>query len=180
MKKESTSDSVASERKARRQRTGRVVTVAVCAAAAMVLSYVEYLLPPIYPALPAVKCGLANVAVIFTLYKMGKREAVCTAAVKVALTSLLFGSPVSFIYSMAGAALSLASMMLVKRFDRFSPVGVSVVGGVMHNAGQIIAAACIVGTPQIALYFPVLAVSGTLAGILVGALGAMLVKYVKI
>ena len=71
------------------------VVSGISAALAMVLSYIEFLLPPIYAPLPAVKCGLANVAVVFILCKMGPMRAFSVAVVKVAMTALLFGSFVS-------------------------------------------------------------------------------------
>lgn len=179
MKKKPSSAHSASEREGRSARIRQVVSVGICAALAMVLSYVEHLVPPIYPVLPAIKCGLANVAVVFALYRLGDRSAAGIALLKVILTALLFGSFVSLAYSATGAALSLVAMLLLKRIDRFSPVGVSVVGGVMHNAGQIIVAALMVRTPEIALYFPILAVTGTLAGIVVGLIGATAVKHIR-
>ena len=168
-----------SGRMKKRTSTRTLATLSLLVAVAMLLSYVEHLVPPIYPVLPAIKCGLANVAVVFALYRLGDRSAAGIALLKVILTALLFGSFVSLAYSATGAALSLVAMLLLKRIDRFSPVGVSVVGGVMHNAGQIIVAALMVRTPEIALYFPILAVTGTLAGIVVGLIGATAVKHIR-
>ena len=161
------------------KKTGDTVTLAVSVALAMVLSYIEFLLPPIYAPLPAVKCGLANVAVVFVLYRLGSARAAAVAAVKVALTALLFGSFVSLAYSVAGATLSLAAMIALKRLKCFSAVGVSIAGGVAHNIGQIAVAVILLGRAELALYLPVLAVSGTAAGIIVGLCGGVALDRIK-
>ena len=128
-------------------------------AVAMILSYVESLLPQI--GIPGVKMGLANIAVIFALFRFGWKEAAALSLVRVVLVSLLFGSVGAMLYSLAGAVLSLAVMALLRRIDRFSTVGVSVAGGVAHNAGQILMAMLILQTKQLLVYLPVLAVSGS-------------------
>lgn len=151
----------------------------VSAALCLVLSYLEFLLPPIYAALPAVRLGLANITVVFALYRLGAGRAALLAAVKVGLTALLFGSFVSLAYSAAGALMSLLTMLLLKRTGKFSSVGVSVAGGVAHNVGQILTAVVILGRAEIAYYLAVLAVSGTLSGVLVGLCGGIAVRRVK-
>lgn len=161
------------------KKTRDTVTLAVSVALAMVLSYIEFLLPPIYAPLPAVKCGLANVAVVFVLYRLGNARAAAVAGVKVALTALLFGSFVSLAYSVSGAILSLAVMIALKRVKCFSAVGVSIAGGVAHNIGQIAVAVALLGRAELALYLPVLALSGTAAGIIVGLCGGVALNRIK-
>ena len=158
-------------------KTKKLVTLALLTAAAMILSYVEALLPSV--AVPAVKMGLANIAVVFTLYKLGWREAAAVSLVRVALVSLLFGNLAALAYSLAGAALSLAVMGLLKRAGIFSAVGVSVAGGVAHNAGQILMAMWMLETKELAYYLPVLAAAGTVSGILNGLCGGLLVKRIR-
>ena len=70
-------------------------------------------------------------------------------------------------------------MILLKKVGVFSIIGVSVAGGVLHNLGQIIVAVLLLGTAEIAYYMIVLAITGTVAGVFVGASGAALLKYVK-
>ena len=67
-------------------------------------------------------------------------------------------------------------MALLKKFDLFSLVGISVVGGVMHNVGQIFAAIFILGTKAILSYLPVLIISGTLTGAIIGIISALVIK----
>lgn len=158
------------------KRTKRLVLLAMLTAVAMILSYVESLLPSV--GIPGVKMGLANIAVIFALFRFGWKEAAALSLVRVVLVSLLFGSVGAMLYSLAGAVLSLAVMALLRRIDRFSTVGISVAGGVAHNAGQILMAMLILQTKQLLGYLPVLAVSGIAGGVLTGLAAALLIRRI--
>lgn len=149
------------------------------AAAAMMLSYIEALIPPVYSAVPGIKLGLANIAVIFALYSVDPKSAAFISLVRVALSALLFGSVMSFIYSFSGAVLSLAVMILLKKSALFSAVGVSVAGAVMHNIGQVLCAVIILGTAEIGYYLISLSVSAVVSGMLVGLVSALLIKKLK-
>ena len=154
----------------------KVAQYGLITALALVLSYLESLLPPL--GVPGVKLGLPNLAVVFALYRLGLRDACVISLVRVVLAALLFGNGAALAYSLAGAALSLALMGLLKKTGRFSSVGVSVAGGVAHNAGQIFVAMALLETARLAWYLPVLWVSGTVAGVLIGAVAGILVKRV--
>lgn len=161
-----------------RQKTRKLTLLGVSAALALILSYAEAMLPPIWSALPGIKIGLPNVLTVFLLYKFGVKEAAAVSLVRILISSMLFGSPITFAYSIAGGALSLALMVLFKRLKIFSTVGVSVIGGISHNLAQIGVAILLFETWQIGYYMAVLVFSGTLAGILVGVLGSLTVKYI--
>ena len=158
------------------KKTKRLLLLAMLTAVAMILSYVESLLPSV--GIPGVKMGLANIAVIFALFRFGWKEAAALSLVRVLLVSLLFGSVGAMLYSLAGAVLSLAVMALLRRIDRFSTVGISVAGGVAHNAGQILMAMLILQTKQLLGYLPVLAVSGIAGGVLTGLAAALLIRRI--
>ncbi len=158
-------------------KTKKVTVMAMCIALAMILSYLESLIPS--PGIPGVKLGLANLAVIFALYKLGWKEAVGVSLLRVLLVSLLFGHVASLMYSAAGAALSLLGMILLRRFDKLSCVFVSVSGGVLHNLGQILMAWALMGR-NVVYYLPVLILSGTVAGVVIGVVSALLVKRTDI
>ena len=158
------------------KKTKRLVLLAMLTAVAMILSYVESLLPSV--GIPGVKMGLANIAVIFALFRFGWKEATALSLVRVVLVILLFGSVGAMLYSLAGAVLSLAVMALLRRIDRFSTVGISVAGGVAHNAGQILMAMLILQTKQLLGYLPVLAVSGIAGGVLTGLAAALLIRRI--
>lgn len=161
-----------------RNNTRRLTFLALTVSFALILSFVESRIPA-FVAIPGVKVGLANIAVIFTLYKFGIKEAAAVSAVRVLLVSTLFGSPISFIYSVAGAVLSLTVMFLLKKLTPLGEVTVSVAGGVMHNIGQIGAASIMLGTNVVVYYLPFLLLSGTIAGIAVGVASALLIKKVS-
>ncbi len=155
----------------------KVTVMAMCIALAMILSYVEAQIPS--PGIPGVKLGLANLVVIFALYRLGWKEAVGVSLLRVFLVSLLFGHAASLAYSAAGAALSLAGMILLKKTDRLGTVAVSVIGGVLHNLGQILMAWALMGA-NVVWYLPVLILSGTIAGVAIGVISAILVKRINI
>lgn len=157
-------------------KTRKTVLLALLTATAMILSYVESLLPS--PGVPGVKLGLANIAVIFALYRLGGREAAAVSLVRVGMVSLLFGSLGALFYSLAGAVLSLAVMALLRRTERFSAVGVSVAGGVSHNLGQVLMAMLLLETRQLIWVLPVLILSGLAGGVLVGLTGALLIRRI--
>ena len=158
------------------KKTKRLVLLAMLTAVAMILSYVESLLPSV--GIPGVKMGLANIAVIFALFRFGWKEAAALSLVRVVLVSLLFGSVGAMLYSLSGGLLSFAVMALLRRIDRFSTVGISVAGGVAHNAGQILMAMLILHTKQLLGYLPVLAVSGIAGGVLTGLAAALLIRRI--
>ena len=126
-----------------------------------------------------IKLGVANIAVITILYVLGVKEAIVINLLRIVLTSLLFGNVNSFLFSISGAALSLTIMIIMKKLDFFSCIGVSVCGGVMHNIGQIIAAVFIMGSEAIVFYLPVLIVSGVFTGVVIGVVSGIVAKHVR-
>ena len=137
--------------------TKKITTLALSVSLALIFSFIE-----------------------FTLYKLGIKEAIAVSLVRVFLVSILFGSPVSLIYSISGATLSLLTMILLKKLTPLSEISISVSGAVMHNVGQIIAASFMLATNVVVYYLPFLILSGVLAGIAVGVVSALLIKKVKI
>ncbi len=156
--------------------TKKLTALALLTTTAMILSYVESLLPSV--GVPGVKLGLANIAVIFALFRLGGKSALAVSLGRVFMVTMLFGSMSALLYSLAGAALSLVVMALLRRTDRFSTVGVSVAGGVAHYAGQILMAMLLLGTARLAYYYPVLVISGVAGGIFTGLAAALLIRRV--
>ena len=156
-------------------RTKKLAVAALLTALALVLSYLEALVP-LSIAVPGVKLGLPNLVVIFALYRLRPRAAALISLLRVVLVSVLFGSVLSLAYSAAGAVLSFLVMLGLKKSGKFSCVGVSVAGAVSHNLAQILTAALLLETGRLAWYFPVLCISGTVAGVCIGLVSALLVK----
>ena len=148
-------------------------------ALAFVFSYLEFLIP-INLGVPGVKLGLANLVVIVALYLAGGKAAFTLSLARIVLAGFTFGNLASMAYSLAGGMLSLAAMALARKTGLFSVTGVSVVGGVSHNIGQMMAAALVVGAASLLPYLPVLLLSGTAAGTAVGLLAAMAVRRLSV
>ncbi|MBQ7737708.1 MAG: Gx transporter family protein [Oscillospiraceae bacterium] len=159
-------------------KTRKLAALSLLTALALILSYVESMVPAPVP-VPGVKLGLANLAVVFALYALGFRAAAMISLVRVAAVAVLFGSGVSLLYSLAGAVLALAVMGALKAGGRFSSVAVSVAGGVAHNAGQILVASLLLRTELFTYYLPFLIVSGVITGAAIGAVSGILVRRVR-
>ena len=160
-------------------KTKKIAVLALAIALAMILSFVESQIPA-FVAIPGVKIGLANIAVVFVLYKLGWKEAVLISLVRVVMVSMLFGTLVSLFYSVAGAVLSLTGMVLLKKTGLFSTVAVSVTGGVLHHVGQILMACLLLETNVIVYYLPFLILSGVIAGVVIGVVSAIMVNRVQV
>ena len=148
-------------------------------ALAMILSFVESQIPS-FVAVPGVKVGLANIVVIFALYRLGAKEAIIISIIRVLLVSLLFGNMMSLWYSLAGAVLSFIGMIIMKKCKVFSYIAVSVAGGVLHNMGQIGMACLVLETDIIKYYAPFLVLSGVIAGVVTGLAASIMIKRIDV
>lgn len=147
-------------------------------AAAMILGYVESLVP-VFAGVPGMKLGLPNLAIVLVLYLYSWKEALIVSVVRIFGIGFLFGNAFSIAFSLAGGIFSLLCMEGARRFLKLSTAGVSMVGGVAHNAGQIGVAIFVVENVRVAYYFAVLAVSGLVTGILIGVLSAELLRRIR-
>ena len=155
----------------------KVALYGVLIALAMVLSYVEMLIPlPV--GIPGVKPGLANLVVFLALYTMTAREAFLISMVRILLVSITFGNGSAFLYSMAGGILSFLVMWIFQKKDFLLPAGVSIAGGIAHNVGQLLMAAVILENGAVFTYFPVLLAAGCITGGIIGCLGEQIRKRI--
>ena len=155
----------------------KVALYGVLIALAMVLSYVEMLIPlPV--GIPGVKPGLANLVVFLALYMMTAREALLISMVRILLVSITFGNGSAFLYSMAGGILSFLVMWIFQKKDFLLPSGVSIAGGIAHNVGQLLMAAVILENGAVFTYFPVLLAAGCITGGIIGFLGEQIRKRI--
>lgn len=158
-------------------RSNKITSAAVLTAAGLILGYIEsFIVLPVH--VPGVRIGLANITTLIMLYLEGPLWALAVSLVRVTLSSLLFGTPVSFLYSFAGAVLALLGMILLKRFD-FSVYSVSITGAVLHNFAQITVAMFFVGSSYVFIYVPVLMIAGIIAGLAVGYLSSVIIRRVE-
>lgn len=162
-----------------RAKTKKVALLGIMTSVALILSYIEAILPPIWAAVPGIKMGFPNIVIIFLLYRFGVKEAAIVSFIRIFIVALLFGNVMTLAYSCAGAVLSIVLMAITKKINTFSVVGTSITGGVAHNLGQILVAIFLFDTVQIGYYMAVLAVTGTIAGVFIGIAGAFLLKRLE-
>lgn len=144
-------------------------------ALALVLSYVESFIP-VFVAVPGIKIGLANIVTVFALYRLNTRDAIFISLCRILLSAVLFSNLMVLVYSLAGAALSLLAMKLGMEIRQLSVTGVSILGGVFHNVGQVLVAAILLQNGNVFYYLAVLFISGTVSGILIGIFAGMILK----
>jgi heptaprenyl diphosphate synthase len=156
----------------------KVASSGLLLALAVLFGYVEAIIPVPMP-VPGMKLGLANIVIVTILYLAGWKEAIVISALRVLIIGFLFGNLFSISYGLAGTALSILGMALVRKTRRFSVVSVSALGGVLHNCGQILVATLVViGFPW-KWYLPVLMLAGLGAGIVTGFLNRLIIPRVK-
>lgn len=154
----------------------RAAYLGMFTALGLVLGWLETLIP-IYAIAPGMKIGLANLVTLLVLYRFGWKEAAGVSLLRIALSSMLFGTVTMLLYSLAGAVLSLLVMVALKKTERFSVLGISAAGGVLHNTGQVLVAVVLMENHAILYGLPLLVLSGVLSGLLVGMAGAFLHKH---
>lgn len=158
--------------------TKKIAYLGLLIALASVFSYVEFLVP-VNLGVPGAKLGLANLVIVVALYTLNERDAFVLSMIRIVLVGFTFGNMASMLYSFAGGIASFVVMVLVKRMKLLSITGVSVLGGIFHNVGQILVAIWVVNTPSLIYYLPVLLIFGCLSGVMIGVLGAMVTRRIQ-
>ena len=153
----------------------KVAVFGVFTSLALILSYVELLIP-INFGIPGMKLGLANLLVVILLYKGCPRDALLLSVIRILLSGLIFGNMFSIFYSLGGGLLSLAVMVFLKKTGQFTVAGISIGGGASHNVGQLLVAMFVVQTYQVGYYLPVLLIAGVITGAIIGILSAEVLK----
>ena len=155
-----------------RSSAGKIAQYGLLIALAFIFSYVEALIPLPVP-VPGIKLGLANLVNVVGLYTVGAAGTLVVGLFRIVMVGFTFSNPGSMLYALAGGILSLAVMALAKKMDWFEKTGVSILGGVFHNIGQLSMAAWITGTAGVFSYLPVLLVAGVITGGVIGLLGGL-------
>lgn len=159
-------------------KTKKIAYLGLLIALAFVFSYIEFLIP-VNIGVPGAKLGLANLVIIVALYTLNEKDTFVLSMIRIVLVGFTFANLASMLYSLAGGVLSFLAMVLAKKTGKLSITGVSVIGGVFHNVGQIIMAIWVVKTASLVYYLPVLMISGIVAGVAIGILGGMVTKRIK-
>ena len=152
----------------------KLANLGLFAAVAIIFGYVESLIP-FFAGIPGMKLGLANLAVLFILEKYTWKEAALVSVIRIFIIGFMFGNLFSILYSLAGAALSLTVMTVMKKKSDFSILGISVAGGVSH---QLLIACLITMTSGLIYYAPALLISGVITGLLIGTLTNEVLKRI--
>lgn len=156
-----------------------MVFVSVMAALSLGLYALESLIPPIIP-VPGVKLGLSNVITLICIYIIGTKKAFAVLLIRIFLSSLLFGQPVSLVFSLFGGVLSFAVMATLRSFlDKSNIWAISVFGAFSHNFGQIIAAVLITSELSVAYYFLFLIISSVVTGVFTGICAQTAIKKLE-
>lgn len=156
----------------------KTASLGLLASLAIILGYVEMLFP-VFVGIPGIKLGLANLVIVFILYTYTWREAALVSVIRILAIGFMFGNLFSILFSLAGAGLSLACMTGAKRQLGLSVVGVSILGGITHNLGQIVVAAIVVENVNLFYYFPALLVAGLVTGLLIGIVTGEILKRIS-
>ena len=162
---------------AMRMNTRKTSLYGMLLALAMVLSYVEAMIP-INIGVPGVKLGLPNIVTMIGLYSIGGLPTLIISVLRILLVSFMFGNTMTLAYSFSGFALSFLTMLLLRRIGGFHRTVVSLMGGVMHNVGQLLAAMALLHSPVLLYYLPVLMVAGVVAGALIGVLAGLITERI--
>ena len=152
-------------------RVKRLTLDAMLLGAAMMLSYLEAVLPlSLIIPLPGAKLGLCNVAIMLCFYAVSPTDALIVSLMRISLTSLLFGNVSSFAFSLFGGLLAYGGMWLARLFrDKVSYYGISVLCAALHNVGQCLAGAVLLRSFSIFSYLPLLLVFAVFFGLITGA-----------
>ena len=135
---------------------------------------------PLTAAIPGVKLGLANSVLLYSLYMLGVKQSFILMLLKALMSWLIYTNMNAMFYSLGGGLLALIAMILLSRVSGVSIIGVSALGAVFFNVGQILVAVVMLNTPQlIVTYLPILMVSGVVTGVLTGVVAKMVLKHLK-
>jgi len=159
--------------------TRKLVLMGLYVSMALALHIVERMIPVPFIT-PGAKLGLANIITLTSLMTFGFKDTFVILAVRIILGSIFGGGVSAFIYSITGGILSLISMQIIKVVGKnnVSIIGISVVGAVFHNIGQLLAAAYIIKNLNIFVYFPVLFLAAVGTGIFVGLTTKYLLSFI--
>lgn len=153
----------------------KITELAMLTGVALVIFVVELQIPNPFP-IPGIKLGLANVVIVYAMYRYRAREVMLMVGARIVLAALYGGNMTALLYSFAGSVLCVAGMLALKKIIDSNHIWLSsVFGAVLHNIGQIIVAVIMMGVGVIG-YLPFLIVSGCLAGAFTGACAQFITK----
>lgn len=158
--------------------TKKVSVIGLFTAMALLLSCIENILP-FRTGIPGIKLGIANLIIVIAFYFLPSGEVLSISLLRVFFLSVFSGSPFTAAFSFTGAIASFFAMYISYRRNSFSPVGISIIGGVTHNLAQLLISAFLLNTPAFLWYSPVLLISGIITGLINGLIAIKIIHTVK-
>lgn len=156
----------------------KITQLALLTTIALIIFIVELRIPNLVP-IPGVKLGLANIVTVYAMYHCTAKETMMIVLARILLGSIFGGNISAIFYSLGGALLCLAGMLLLCRVIDEKYIWIcSVLGAVLHNIGQIAVAVLMMKTTAVISYLPFLLVSGCIAGAFTGACAQILIGRV--
>ena len=159
-------------------KTRKLTLMAMLTAIALTIFMIEAQIPALVP-IPGIKLGLSNGILIFAVYMLGIPTAFVLMVLKVVLSGLMFGGVSAMMYAFAGGLLSMIFMSLLSRMKGIHVVVVSMIGGLMHNVGQVGLAMVMLSTPKLLYYMAILMVVGLGCGALTGICADSVMKHLR-
>lgn len=158
----------------------KLLFITMLAAQAVVISFYEHFIPMPFAFAPGTKLGLANLITVLALFTLKPIDSAKVILLKLSISTLLSGTFSTFLYGFSGTLLSFLVMLSLKALGpkRVSVIGISTLGGIMHNVGQLLVFAFIARSWLVLNYLPILSFSGILSGFFVGLAGNYLLLKV--
>ena len=159
-----------------------MIFITMLAAQAVVISIIERLLPIPFAFAPGAKLGLGNLITLIALFTLPYKDSFKIVVLRLLITTLLSGTFSTFLFSSSGAFLSYLVMATCQLLGskRVSVIGISTLGGIVHNVGQLLTFSLLAQSFASLNYLPILAVSGILSGFLVGLAGYFLLDKIPV
>ena len=162
--------------------SGEVRTMAFMSlmlAAAVMLTALESILPPLPFAPPGIRLGLANVVTMYVLFFIGKKHALMLIILKSVFVMLTRGV-IAGILSITGGVLSVSVIILLSfASKKTSYILLSAAGAMAFNFGQFAAASFILSTNILAIYWPLIIIFGVVLGSITGRVLEIVIPYLS-
>lgn len=153
----------------------RLTQFSLLVSSAVILHAVEGMFPPPLP-VPGARVGLANIVSLVCLVAFGARAAFLLAGLRTVLGALIGGGlfGFGFILSFGAAIASVAAMASLRAVgrERFSLIGLSLFGALVHNLTQLALAALIVRHAGVFAYLPYMLMGSLPTGAITGVAAA--------
>lgn len=158
----------------------KTVYLALLVAVGLILGIVESWLPMPF-SVPGFKLGVSNVVGLMVILMYSLKEGIAVVGLKSILFSLATGNIMALPYSLAGGILSVFIMYLGLRYlkNQLSLIGISILGALAHNLGQVIIGILIIENWRLIIYYPYMALISIFSGGFIGFVGLYLSKYSK-